>query len=833
MGDKITLLPPADTSPHPEVLSGFDLLLDARRGVGKAKTAETDPMLAFAEASFLIEELNGYAGVRRDQTTEFKDGDKTVKSTVGERVARLPEQINRQFKRAEDMADGADFMKAAQVLNDVQQELLLRQQRLGQNSLALRLPTPGAAARLDLEGRMRADGKLDLEKFTPQELLILKNRLEQVITAPRAIREMHAAFLAETGDLTGAQKVLTESMLYGGGGPESANIRDDVALRLKRQAIAGGVDPLELARMGSRALSFHNSGEAAGYFDRATAAADGLNYAALRTRLKSVDDELSAGKATQEHQADLQLEKRATEELLHASAAVRFGRVKLAVSQGSFAEATNLVESAAKIDPEFVSENHGMYLNTLLYTRTEGKEQSVFEFHNHLVQFQRHLSPKSFDAEAAQRELALAQEEVKKLPADAIEKLRQSQDEKAKKLEADLAIATSDADKQKLARELEEAKEGLKGLELLAHAPAYTRLMEGVFALCNKKQGDALAIFDEIEKIDPEYAKSAATQLEELRKFATMPQAIEKEESFIKHLLKELGYTAAAIAAGALVVVATGWSGPAALAAGFAAGSATRTGLKYMCEGEVKWYDPLIGGVDGLSGGAGVLVRRAALSGLNGSARALTSAERAMSAVSADTALLEGLQGAQRFETARELAYTGLKGMRSGLPWYSRLPIVGNPAYREAVGAVASMGRVGARNVVLADLAAGATTSAIARGRQYAPKAFDGSYSSGFDLASDYGKDVFDDSLFSAAGGAVLRIMPGQSYVPWAKTTPFLNGQRRVLDEVPVTMQALEKIDELLDEINAPSTPKQVRQWYLQSPGPKVELYIPPLSGKK
>ncbi len=110
MGDKITLLPPADTSPHPEVLSGFDLILDARRGVGKAKTAETDPMLAFAEASFLIEELNGYAGVRRDQTTEFKDGDKTVKSTVGERVARLPEQINRQFKRAEEMADGADFI---------------------------------------------------------------------------------------------------------------------------------------------------------------------------------------------------------------------------------------------------------------------------------------------------------------------------------------------------------------------------------------------------------------------------------------------------------------------------------------------------------------------------------------------------------------------------------------------------------------------------------------------------------------------------------------------------------------------------------------------------
>lgn len=43
---------------------------------------------------------------------------------------------------------------------------------------------------------------------------------------------MHAAFLAETGDLTGAQKVLTESMLYGGGGPESADIRDDVALHL-------------------------------------------------------------------------------------------------------------------------------------------------------------------------------------------------------------------------------------------------------------------------------------------------------------------------------------------------------------------------------------------------------------------------------------------------------------------------------------------------------------------------------------------------------------------------------------------------------------------------
>lgn len=305
------------------------------------------------------------------------------------------------------------------------------------------------------------------------------------------------------------------------------------------------------------------------------------------------------------------------------------------------------------------------------------------------------------------------------------------------------------------------------------------------------------------------------------------PVKAPEEQSFLKGLLKELMYSAAAIAAGALVVVATGWSGPAALAAGFAAGAAVRTGLKYAVEGEVSWYDPLVGGIDGLSGGAGALMYRSAYSGLSASAKAAAASERALAATGMNSAALEGLSGAEKISTAERLAAEGLENMGKNLPWYtrmaSRLPLtaLGDAEYRSGIAALNSLTKLNRTNMLLANLAGGATTSIIHRGRMYAPDVWNGKYDSIGSLSLNFAADVGGDTAFSGAGGSLFRnVAPtyGQTF------SPLLYGGRHVAWDMPNTQVRLDEIDKIIADLNEPTNPQQVRRWYLQMPGPKVEL---------
>ena len=251
-----------------------------------------------------------------------------------------------------------------------------------------------------------------------------------------------------------------------------------------------------------------------------------------------------------------------------------------------------------------------------------------------------------------------------------------------------------------------------------------------------------------------------------------------------------------------------------------------RTGLKYAVEGEVTWYDPLVGGIDGLSGGAGALMYRSAYSGLSATAKAAAASERALAATGMNTAAIEGLSGAQKVATAERLAAEGLKEMGKNLPWYtrmaSRVPLtaMGNAEYRSGIAALNALTKVNRTNMLLSNLAGGATTALIHRGRVYAPDVWNGKYDSFGGFAKDFGSDVAWDTAFSGMAGPVARGLPYSN----ASYAPLLYGGRRMAWEMPQAQLRLDEIEAIIQELNEPSSPQQIRRWYLQMPGPKVEL---------
>ncbi len=787
-----------------------------------------DPLDNIAFAQLHVEEMEALRRLRPDEQISVPDGKGAlVRVSARERLSQLPDLIGKEYTAAILRADSRDPQKALALLESIGSAMLTRQKEVLVLNKQDDIFAPSNRRFRDVPNPAQRGTNL-LETFTMEELRLLKWKTEQVIQAPRTVREQMAAFLADTGDLKQASKLLEEAELSRlGKSFIAADLQADVRHRLRRQELAGGEDPLETARLASRELSYKNMSDSRTFFDKSISQADRINQEALKTKQAEIEKELSNPSLIVSSREALMRDQACIEELMHAPAAVRFSAVMQAAAEGRFGEVKSLMDQTAAMDPEFTAQRANIYLDMMVFAKTEGKQNSVFEFHNNLVKFQRHIGPQSFDLERAAQSLDAAVQQVKDLPVEEINKMKSLQTAKVEALKVDLAKATNDVEQAALTDEIEEAKTALDGIGLLQHAPAYTHLMKGIFALANKNHGDALKIFDELEKMDPEFAKQSDTQLKELREFAMKPVSAPEEQSFIKGLLKELMYSAAAIAAGALVVVATGWSGPAALAAGFAAGAAVRSGLKYAVEGDIEWYDPLIGGVDGLSGGAGALMYRSTYSGLSATAKTAAASERALMATGMNTAALEGLSTTQKVATAERLAAEAVKEMGRNLPWYtrmaSRVPLtaMGNAEYRSGIAALNSLKNVNHANMLYSNLAGGATTALIHRGRTYAPDVWNGKYDSVGALSKDFASDVAWDTAFSGMGGPVFRNLGPLSNPAYA---PLMYGGRQLAWEAPIQQVRLEEIDAIIQELNEPANPQQIRRWYLQMPGPKVEL---------
>lgn len=763
--------------------------------------SRNDPAADYTSAVLHQEELESYRGLPLTEKLILPLGDGLIftQTTVGERLKELPALIRRDYERALLGSEAKNFVKAAELLSDVGQAIRQKEKE-----------HPSFNANM-IGGRK-------LDTFSLPELLLLQGKLENLIQAPRIVREQYAGFLAEEGELARADKLLKESLLYGGS--RAYRLHEEVELRLMRQTLAGGTDPLEMARLASRELRLGTHERADELFTKARAQAEKLDRSQLADRQGEIQTTLSSGKVNDPQRiAALNMELVALGELKHAPAAVDFSHVQLKVSRGRYGEAQAMLSRAALLDPEFVADRQSLYLDLSTIARSEGRAGSDFAFHDELTTFQRLLSPNKFDAQEAKAALMRAQEAVKDLPVEEILQVKKVKAAKAIELEATVEKERNADKKQELKNQLEGVKLELEGLELLAHAPAYCKLMEGIFELAQRRPNEAKAIFDKVEEMDPVYSMKASTQITELRMMADLPETAKVQQSVTRSLIRELGYSLAALGAGALVVVATGWSGPAALAAGFATGAAVRSGLKYAVEGELEWYDPLIGGLDGFSGGAGAMVRRSALTGLSNSWRTVGSAERALQATGLDANLIHGLQGADRINRARAVSGAALREMGKELTWLQRSRFFGDPAYLQARAAVGQLGRAAGKNLLMAEAAGAATTSLLFRGRQYAPLAIDGSFDSFGDLAGKYSSDVGQDIVFAGVGSHLL--------APWRGLTgrmPVLYGGRDLFAKEPIHQARLKEIDALLKDLDMPSSPKQVREWYLKLPGPKVEL---------
>lgn len=786
-----------------------------RRQVGtRSKTQFDDPADYLNAAQMHVEELNGYRGRKPDEKTKALDTTGiVVEMSVSTRRDQLPKLIDESFQKAIDTADSKDQLKLMGMLTSV--DLLIKQRQLeikqqSERDLFNGYKPPIAA------GQNKHDV---LDNLTLPELQLLRFRLGSLVSAPSEARLQYAAVLSDRGDLAQSKKILEEAVLKGARGMVFDNLLEDVKTRLRRKELAGGHDPMETARVATSKL-FHGDVQGAErLFGAAEAYASGLNHAKLRESLSTVEKELATPNLVAQKREQLKRDKACLEELSHADAAVSFSKVSLAAAQGHFADVKHLLEKAAKVDPEFVAERYDQYLDMMTFAKTNGQESSVSVFHNHLVSFQRYLSPNSFSLERAQSELDKAAAAAQSIPFEDIKKFREVETQKLEKLKTQLRDKTiAGNERTELERRTNEAQAAVDGLKLLQNAPQYVKLMSGVFQLAQRNGKTANEIFAALEKENPEFAKDNAEQLKKLIEMANAPEVLRKEESWVKGLLKELVCTTAAIAAGALVVVATGWSGPAALAAGAGTGALVRTGLKGLMGDEIAWYDPVIGAVDGFSGGAGTLAFKSAYNGFSASARTLSATERALVATGADAAALEGLSGSARVLTAQRLAAQGAAEIGAQLPWTTRmatrfLPYAGNPAYREALNAAGRLANANLWNRTAASAFGATTTSAISRAAHNGLDALDGRYAGIGDFTSQYFLDVTNDAMFGAVGG---RLLPLKGF------SPVLYPGHRLAVEIPNQLPRLAEIEKVLALLDAPPNPRQIREWYLTMPGPKV-----------
>ena len=459
----------------------------------------TDPLDNIAFAQLYVDEMEALRQLPADEKVSVPDGHGGLTAmSARDRLRKLPSMIDKEFTAAVLRADSRDPQKALSLLTAIDTAMQARQRELvrlnGQDDIF----APANRRYLNNQNpALRTANPLD--SFNMQELQLLRFKTEQYIQAPRTVREQMAAYLADTGDLKRADKLLNEAEKTAPGYTFlSAELHADVRHRLRRQEWAGGEDPLETARQASRQLAYKDMNASRTLFDKAISQADRIDTAALKTRQSEIEKELTNPALIASRREELVTDQACIDELLHARAAVRFSAVTQAAADGRYGEVRALMDQTAAIDPELTAQRANIYLDMMLFAKTQGKQNSVFEFHNNLVKFQRHIGPAAFDLDLAAGDLDSAAEQVKELPVAEIDKVKDMQSQKVDALNTELAAATSDKEKAELQKQIDEAKTALDGIKLLQHAPAYTHLMKGVFALANKKNSDALHIFNEI-----------------------------------------------------------------------------------------------------------------------------------------------------------------------------------------------------------------------------------------------------------------------------------------------------------------------------------------------
>ncbi len=463
--------------------------------------------------------------------------------------------------------------------------------------------------------------------------------------------------------------------------------------------------------------------------------ADKLDKQVIATQLKSLDELLTDNKQNADALQSYGEQKVAWMAVANSPAIARMNYADLLLQEKRYKDAELQLNEVKTRFPEFVK-GQKQFTDMLELARSEGKSAPDTNPFAHLEGFQKALE--KGDIAAARNELLAA-----KKAADSID--RELMQHNKKVIQDQLARETN-------SEKISQLKQVWQIYDAFDHAAAFARVTLGKFELAAKNYNLASDNLKQARSLDPSFTARPEIGFDKLLESSNEPSLFSKVLDFTKNMLKELMADAAAVAAGAGAVVLTGWSGPAAVAAGAVSGAAVYTAVKALMGDEIHWYTPLWGAVDGASGGLGMLARQT-LVNVGGKIVSQEVAQAAVLRTGGSLSSLVGLEGVQMADAAKELASSGLKAMGKDIGFWSRIassvPFVGagNAEYRAALSAYRALTVTDAAVHAGINLGTAAAMSASYRAAREGYSWYSGEHANFAEFAKAYGTAVLRDSV--------------------------------------------------------------------------------------
>lgn len=690
--------------------------IESRRDASDRSTPAQDanngfenPYSHVAMAGAAIRELQSIAGKKDDEKMLISDASgKTAETTVKERRELLVAAIEKEFSVALKSADSVDQ-------ESVEKALILVNAQI-----------PKASSQ--------------------DEQLVLKQQsiaLESLKHAPSAVRFAYAMYLAGNSQLEKAAMQMNEAATIDPEASKDKQFREfhqklKDAISNQQEKLVDNSEymlPLLTLNLADAQRRQGNNEAAEVSYKKAIEKADQLDPKIVAAEIKAVEKAIEEQKDNPEALKLLEEQRRAWVAVANSPALARLTYADFLLQQKRYDDAEKQLLAVQEKSPEFVK-GEKQFAVMLELARTQGKSSTDSNPFAHMEKFQKSLQ--AGDIAQARKDLEAAQK-----AADSVDRTLAQQNKK---------VILEQMQQEKNPQTLEELKQLYNIYDAFDHAAAFVRMTQGRFELAAKNFNVARSHLDEANQIDPAFTSRSEVEFEKLIAASKEPSTWDKVLEVSKALLKELLADAAAIAAGAGAVLLTGWTGPAALAAGAVAGSVVYTAVKGLMGEEIHWYTPVWGAIDGASGALGALARTT-LVNAGGKIVSKEIAEAAVLKSGGSVAALSGLEGVAMADTAKQVAATGLKAMGKDIGLWSRLassiPFIGagNAEYRAALAAYRALSYSNMAIHAGINLGTAATVSSVYRFAHEGANYYNGTHAKFGDFVKAYGTAVVKDSV--------------------------------------------------------------------------------------
>jgi hypothetical protein len=406
---------------------------------------------------------------------------------------------------------------------------------------------------------------------------------------------------------------------------------------------------------------------------------------------------------------------------------------------------------------------------------------------------------------------------------------------KIKELETYIAKENEIEIKAELTRELAVRRAFLQ-------APLIGQYMHARLALASGQADGARGLLEDLKKNNPEFAKEPKLKIDELIEECKKPSEAESLWTRTKNFFKELLCDVVAAGAGVGTAALFSWSGPGALFAATTAGAGTYTGMKALVFGadSIGWDTPVLGALDGVTGGTSFLVRKG-LTSAGGKLFTKELTETAVVRAGGDVGALAGLEGFQLGGKALEVAGKGLKEMGKELPYYARMqsaiPLAGgNAEYRAALNSYRTLRNTYYGANAGRDMLSVGAGSLIYNTAHEGANFYRGKHDSWATTSQAIAGKTFNDSMFGAFAGPAARGMGGRFVEGRVGMTLGLPTLRDGLSTgiVPQMENAWDQGHDLIDtwiqirQLQRLPSPQEIHDRYLNQlpgePNPRVGI---------